>query len=255
MSLQHAGGPTPPPSPLDLIISLHGLHPPGPQQQHAPHTAPLLHNLHADEHDKRAASCAAAAAIADTPCVFKSPAASSSVHARPHHGKRAAGLVINGSGPVLPLLVTAAAAAGCPCGTPPAGVTRCGARSAAAPSRSGGTPFHEQQAAAAQMTMHLARWAAVALVGLLLLAVVIAPGAAGGAAQRPTPYDIQLNLGPYFFNPSIVKHRGVYLTTARTAHMRRIDSTNWWTNEAFVCMSTTPDFESVSCRKFDPWQG
>jgi hypothetical protein len=37
--------------------------------------------------------------------------------------------------------------------------------------------------------------------------------------------------------------------------MKRIDKTNWWFNEGYICMSTTPDFKSVSCRKFDPWQG
>jgi hypothetical protein len=95
----------------------------------------------------------------------------------------------------------------------------------------------------------LAPWCVLGLVGLLLLSSV-APEA---AADKPE--DVKLELGPYFFNPSIVRHQGVYLSTARTAHMKRIDRTNWWFNEGYICMSVTPDFRSVSCRKFDPWQG
>jgi hypothetical protein len=112
----------------------------------------------------------------------------------------------------------------------------------------------------------LAPWAALALVGAALLFAAGAPaaeGASGGngsatggaLASRATPYDVRLALGPYFFNPSIVRHRGVYLSTARTAHMKRIEKTNWWFNDASICMSTSADFGSVSCRKFDPWQG
>jgi hypothetical protein len=37
--------------------------------------------------------------------------------------------------------------------------------------------------------------------------------------------------------------------------MKRIDRTNWWFNEGFICMSTSADFKTASCRKFDPWQG
>ncbi|GBF99713.1 hypothetical protein Rsub_12425 [Raphidocelis subcapitata] len=102
----------------------------------------------------------------------------------------------------------------------------------------------------------LAPWLAVALLVAVALALA-APGAQGDvdAAARPTPYDVQLELGPFYFNPSIVHHGGVYLSTARTAHMKRIDRTNWWFNDAYICMSTAPTFETVSCRKFDPWQG
>jgi hypothetical protein len=97
----------------------------------------------------------------------------------------------------------------------------------------------------------LAVWATVGLLGFLLLSSL-----APKPQQWPAPStDVLLNLGPYFFNPSIVRHRGVYLSTARTAHMKRIDRTNWWFNEGYVCMSTTADFKTVSCRKFDPWQG
>jgi hypothetical protein len=108
----------------------------------------------------------------------------------------------------------------------------------------------------------LAPWAALALVGAALLFAARAPGAEGSngtvatlPGSRSTPYDVRLALGPYFFNPSIVKHRGVYLSTARTAHMKRIEKTNWWFNDGYICMSTNADFDSVSCRKFDPWQG
>lgn len=97
----------------------------------------------------------------------------------------------------------------------------------------------------------LAVWVTVGVLGFVVLSN-LAP------APRPQPApatDVLLNLGPYFFNPSIVRHRGVYLSTARTAHMKRIDRTNWWFNEGYVCMSTTADFKTVSCRKFDPWQG
>lgn len=72
----------------------------------------------------------------------------------------------------------------------------------------------------------------------------------------PHQSDVRLELGPYFFNPSVVRHpKGVYLATARTAHMKREGKTNWWFNEAYVCTSARPDFAAVSCRKFDPWQG
>lgn len=97
----------------------------------------------------------------------------------------------------------------------------------------------------------LAVWAVVGVLGFLLLSS-LAPTPQQQAAPST---DVLLNLGPYFFNPSIVRHRGVYLSTARTAHMKRIDRTNWWFNEGYVCMSTTADFKTVSCRKFDPWQG
>jgi hypothetical protein len=102
----------------------------------------------------------------------------------------------------------------------------------------------------------LAPWAAAALLLWAALSVAL-PGADGdgGGAGRATPYDVQLDLGPYLFNPSIVAHGSVYLSTARTAHMKRIDRTNWWFNDAYVCVSTGPGFETVSCRKFDPWRG
>ncbi len=96
----------------------------------------------------------------------------------------------------------------------------------------------------------LAPWMALAVCVLLLLGSF-----AQGTDTLPAEPDVKLELGPYFFNPSIVQHRGVYLATARTAHMKRIDKTNWWFNEGYICMSTTSDFKSVSCRKFDPWQG
>lgn len=106
-----------------------------------------------------------------------------------------------------------------------------------------------------QRVLHLMRqlavWATVGVLGFLLLSS-LAPTPQQQAAPST---DVLLSLGPYFFNPSIVRHRGVYLSTARTAHMKRIDRTNWWFNEGYVCMSTTADFKTVSCRKFDPWQG
>lgn len=97
----------------------------------------------------------------------------------------------------------------------------------------------------------LATWLCIGLAALIVLGSLV-PAAELQPAQ---PTDVLLDLGPYFFNPSIVRHRGVYLSTARTAHMKRIDRTNWWFNEAYICMSTTSQFKSVSCRKFDPWQG
>eukprot|EP00879_Flechtneria_rotunda_P018038 GHRR01018907.1.p2 GENE.GHRR01018907.1~~GHRR01018907.1.p2 ORF type:complete len:171 (+),score=50.71 GHRR01018907.1:1156-1668(+) len=97
----------------------------------------------------------------------------------------------------------------------------------------------------------LAFWVFLGAAALLVLGSLV-PAA---EVQPAGPVDVLLDLGPYFFNPSIAKHRGVYLSTARTAHMKRIDRTNWWFNEAYICMSTMSDFRSVSCRKFDPWQG
>ena len=102
---------------------------------------------------------------------------------------------------------------------------------------------------AQQLMRSLAPWLVLGVCGFALLVCITRPA---GAAKTE---DIQLDLGPYFFNPSIVKHHGVYLSTARTAHMKRIDRTNWWFNEGYICMSTASDFKSVSCRKFDPWQG
>lgn len=97
----------------------------------------------------------------------------------------------------------------------------------------------------------LAVWVTVGLLGFMVLS-----GLAPAPQLQAVPStDVLLSLGPYFFNPSIIRHRGVYLSTARTAHMKRIDRTNWWFNEGYVCMSTTADFKTVSCRKFDPWQG
>jgi hypothetical protein len=73
----------------------------------------------------------------------------------------------------------------------------------------------------------LAIWVSLGIAAIVLLSS-LAP-----AAEVPPapPKDVLLELGPYFFNPSIVRHRGVFLSTARTAHMKRIDKTNWWFNE------------------------
>lgn len=125
---------------------------------------------------------------------------------------------------------------------------------------------HGSERFARQARLHMLRRGAtwLCLVGgaLLLLGVLVpgssppAGGPGSGAAAAGSPLeDVRLDLGPYFFNPSIVRHRGVYLATARTAHMKRVDRTNWWFNEAYVCLSTRHDFETTSCRKFDPWQG
>jgi hypothetical protein len=118
--------------------------------------------------------------------------------------------------------------------------------------------LRQQQRALPPGARRAAGWGAGALLLLLLLCALLplSPGGGGGdGGSSAPPSDVLLNLGPYFFNPSIVRHRGVYLSTARTAHMKRIDRTNWWFNEGYVCMSTTADFKTVSCRKFDPWQG
>lgn len=121
-------------------------------------------------------------------------------------------------------------------------------------------PFHKTGAAnearvkqLGMLARRLAPWLVLGAVGLLLLLSQVGPSL--GPASIVREPDIKLDLGPYFFNPSIVRHRGVYLATARTAHMKRIDKTNWWFNEGYICMSTAPDFKTVSCRKFDPWQG
>ncbi|KAI8469311.1 MAG: hypothetical protein J3K34DRAFT_424307 [Monoraphidium minutum] len=37
--------------------------------------------------------------------------------------------------------------------------------------------------------------------------------------------------------------------------MEKRGKTSWWFNDGYICMSMTPEFTSVSCRKFDPWQG
>jgi hypothetical protein len=116
------------------------------------------------------------------------------------------------------------------------------------------------------------------------------PTTSSSSATTTTPVngphqsDVRLELGPYFFNPSVVltgssgsggfggfggggkkstttarssigSYGGVYLATARTAHMKRVGKTNWWYNEAYLCTSARPDFSAVSCRKFDPWHG
>lgn len=114
-------------------------------------------------------------------------------------------------------------------------------------------------------------WAGAALAAIAVLALLVLSGGgsseAGAAAASsssssntklngPSQSDVRLELGPYFFNPSVVRHpKGVYLATARTAHMERAGKTNWWFNEAYVCTSARADFAAVSCRKFDPWQG
>jgi hypothetical protein len=128
-------------------------------------------------------------------------------------------------------------------------------------------------------------WAGAALAALVVAALLLSSGDGGDGAgggggalavsrtttattapttstttaaplNGPHQSDVRLELGPYFFNPSVVRHaKGVYLATARTAHMKRVDRTNWWFNEAYVCTSARADFAAVSCRKFDPWQG
>jgi hypothetical protein len=121
-------------------------------------------------------------------------------------------------------------------------------------------------------------WAGVALAALVVLVLLLSGGGGSPDANNNDPFlspaaqqpqnsrnqklngphqsDVRLELGPYFFNPSVVRHpKGVYLATARTAHMKRVGKTNWWFNEAYVCTSARPDFAAVSCRKFDPWQG
>jgi hypothetical protein len=109
----------------------------------------------------------------------------------------------------------------------------------------------KQRQARLMLIRRLATWVALGVVALLVLGSLVPAAELDGGS----PSDVLLDLGPYFFNPSIVRHRGVYLSTARTAHMKRIDRTNWWFNEAYICMSTSSTFKSVSCRKFDPWQG
>jgi hypothetical protein len=113
--------------------------------------------------------------------------------------------------------------------------------------------LRQQQRSMPLLLRSFAAWGALGLLALLVLTSLLPSPDDGGAGQPPR--DVLLNLGPYFFNPSIVRHRGVYLSTARTAHMKRIDRTNWWFNEGFICMSTSADFKTASCRKFDPWQG
>lgn len=132
----------------------------------------------------------------------------------------AGGVAGGGLAPVLPLVASAIAG-----GLPSAG--RCGLRPG--PSRAGA---HDPRARGGPLPLmaRLAPWLAIALIGLVLLGAA-APGAEGGAdggVPRPVPYDVALTLGPFFFNPSVVRHRGVYLATARTAHMKRIEKTNWW---------------------------
>jgi len=206
--------------------------------------------LHALHHNSRDPRDSTGAADADAPSVAKSQAVpSTTIHARTQQVKRAAALSNNTGGPGAVLTVTGPGGQiGLP--IPSRASSRLGTSSRAS--------VHEARARTSRFLAlmgRLAPWLLVALVGVTLLCVA-APGAEGNAAAaRPTPYDVQLQLGPYFFNPSIVKHRGVYLSTARTAHMKRIERTNWWFNDAYICMSTEADFGSVSCRKFDPWQG
>lgn len=118
----------------------------------------------------------------------------------------------------------------------------------------GKQPPHSAEKLRQHRLMLLKRLSAWLFLGIVAL-VVLGSLVPAAELQHPQPTDVLLDLGPYFFNPSIVRHRGVYLSTARTAHMKRIDRTNWWFNEAYICMSTTSQFKSVSCRKFDPWQG
>ncbi|KAF8059755.1 LPA1 [Scenedesmus sp. PABB004] len=102
------------------------------------------------------------------------------------------------------------------------------------------------------LARRLAVWLTLAAGAALVLGALVPAAEVGPPAA---PADVALDLGRYYFNPSIVRHRGLYLSTARTAHMKRIDRTNWWFNEAYVCMSTRHDFVPATCRKFDPWQG
>ena len=67
--------------------------------------------------------------------------------------------------------------------------------------------------------------------------------------------DLKLNLRTYFFNPSMTFFRGQYLTTARTAVMQRVNTTNWWLNSAYICRDSTITFDAATCRPMDPWQG
>jgi hypothetical protein len=236
------------------------LDPNGPYQRDLTSPTPPAHQtLHALHHNGRDPRDSTGAADADAPSVAKSQAASSTtIHARTQQVKRAAALSANGGalgGGAVGLTVSSGGqGGGAPGGGPPGGgSSRAGSRLGASSRASA----HDARARAARLLalmVRLAPWLLVALVGVTLL-FIAAPGAEGGDAARPTPYDVLLQLGPYFFNPSIVKHRGVYLSTARTAHMKRIDKTNWWFNDAYICMSTDADFSSVSCRKFDPWQG
>lgn len=64
--------------------------------------------------------------------------------------------------------------------------------------------------------------------------------------------DMKLDLGQYYFNPSVVEHKNLYFSTARTAYMKRLNKTNWWFNEAFLCVSTTMEFGTNTCRDFNP---
>ena len=308
--------------------------------------------LHAMHHNARDPRDSTGAADADVSCVAKSqaaPAATVYARAQAQAKRQGGGGGLGGmgggggaggggggggdTGPVLPLVTGAAGggSGGAGGGGGPRAASRVGAtsRCATAAPHGGGLLRSGRLLAT---TARLLPWLAVAAVGLalLLLAAPATDTRAGGGAsssssssssllQRPTPYDVKLDLGPYFFNPSIVRHRGVYLSTARTAHMKRIERTNWvrgrpreegmcclgctqadgalvgpaplagvwlktttptqhqsqqplhttpqhqplhphphptqWFNDAYICMSTSPDFAGVSCRKFDPWQG
>lgn len=184
----------------------------------APHPVPhVLHQLHPTTRTPRDST---GAAEADTPSVAKSQAPPNTIYARTQQSKRAAASSSGGSGPVLPL-VASAVAGGLP------GAKHCGIRPGAHSRSAGGAGAHDPRLRSRllQLMVRLVPWVTFALVGLVLLWV--AAGAEGAPPARPTPYDVQLNLGPYFFNPSIVKHKGVYLSTARTAHMKRIEKTNW----------------------------
>ena len=44
--------------------------------------------------------------------------------------------------------------------------------------------------------------------------------------------DRALDLGPYFFNPSVVPYGGQYFSAARTAYMRVAGGRWWWHNGA-----------------------
>lgn len=227
----------------------------------SPHPGQTPHQtLHALHHGARDPRESTGAADADVSCVAKSQAVPQThAYARTQQVKRsqqqAGGAGSGGSsgdGPVLPL------AGGGLHGHPPPPPHGPGSRvpsRVGAPSRNaGGLGLSGGRALA--LAGRLAPWLAVAALGITLL-ILAAPAAdlTSSAPARATPYDVKLELGPYFFNPSIVKHRGVFLSTARTAHMKRIEKTNWWFNDAYICMSTSSDFDAVSCRKFDPWQG
>jgi hypothetical protein len=107
----------------------------------------------------------------------------------------------------------------------------------------------------------LAQQTPTALVQLMMLLVVtcflLLPF--GGASEPGPPLahnqefvgsDRRLDLGPYFFNPSVVEFEGQHLTTARTAYMKAIAGRWWWFNAGHICKGSDANFTSV---KWLPW--